>query len=202
MQGHMNLTFDHNCLIDLELNEGQAEALKFLVDKHNSEKINISVSAISASERLLGNTYAQNFSEFKQRVSHLFQRQVIILKPITYYGVGYYDWCIYNDEGGPLSQLEKKIHHVLFPNTKFKWSDHAHSNNVDPNEASDNQDSIWQTWRNKKCDTLTMWCHIYYGNNIFVTMDKNFHKASKKTSLISLGAEQVMYPDEVSMPLQ
>jgi hypothetical protein len=47
-------------------------------------------------------------------------------------------------------------------------------------------------WRNKKCDVLSMWCHIYYGGDIFVTSDKNFFK--KLPPLLEIGVGDILRP--------
>ena len=39
-----------------------------------------------------------------------------------------------------------------------------------------------------------MWCHLHYKNDIFVTSDGNFHKATKLPRLLALGAGQIVRP--------
>jgi len=52
----------------------------------------------------------------------------------------------------------------------------------------------WHRWMNKKCDVLTLWSHIWYEGDIFVTRDTNFHRKAEK--LIKLGARKILTPVE------
>lgn len=49
-------------------------------------------------------------------------------------------------------------------------------------------------WLNAKCDVLALWSHIYYGGDIFVTSDENFHKEKKLPHLLHLGAGAILRP--------
>ena len=91
---------------------------------------------------------------------------------------------------------------MLFPRIEFKWHDHATKHGIDPGAPVDTSKKEWLRWRNAKCDTLAMWCHIHYGNAVFVTRDKDFLKASKKVALTALGARQVLTPAEAAALLQ
>ncbi len=52
-------------------------------------------------------------------------------------------------------------------------------------------------WLNRICDVQTMWCHVHYQNDIFVTSDGNFHKTTKLPRLLALGAKRIVRPDEL-----
>ena len=51
------------------------------------------------------------------------------------------------------------------------------------------------TWRNAVCDVKSMWSHIWYKGDIFVTSDGNFLR-SKKDPLIGLGAKAILRAEE------
>lgn len=193
----MKITFDTNCLVDLELNEGAVSELRRLVASHDTGQIEISVPGIGASERLTDKTFAENFAVFRQRIQELAKREFEILKPPAYLDLTYLDWAIFG--GDATIELERQIHEILFPEIKFKWSDHAETHGLDPNQAADVQHKEWIKWRNRKCDTLALWCHIYYDKDVFVTRDRNFHKTTKKQSLVKLGAKAIQYPSEVDL---
>ena len=193
----MKITLDHNLLIDLETTQAANDELQQLVAFHDSGQITIRVVGIGASERLKDKTYALTFSTFQDRVRRLSQREFEILKPLGYWNITYWDWCIWGGEGTPESELERKIHTVLFPEIEFKWQDFARANGVDHDQAVQSQSREWQKWRNRKCDVLAMWCHIYYAGDAFITTDDHFHQATKKPALISLGAKSILYPTEV-----
>ena len=52
-------------------------------------------------------------------------------------------------------------------------------------------------WLNRICDVQTMWCHLHHGNNVFVTSDRNFHKATKLPRLVAMGAGRIAKPEEL-----
>jgi hypothetical protein len=43
---------------------------------------------------------------------------------------------------------------------------------------------------------LTLWSHIRYNGDIFVTNDSNFHKQTKKPRLVELGCGKILTPSE------
>ena len=191
----MRVTFDTNCLIDLELSQGAAAQLQTLVGLHDSGRITVCVPAIGASERLPGGSYASSFSEFQERVWRLSKRESQLLKPLGYWSITYWDHCVWSSEESV--ELERKIHEALFPRAEFKWQDQAKLHGLDPGEAFKSQHSQYVKWRNRKCDTLAMWCHIHYGCDSFVTRDlRHFHRESKKRALIELGAKRILLPTE------
>jgi len=190
-----NLTFDTNCLVDLELYEGAVDELRRLVTAHDAERITINVPGIGASERLTDGTFARSFSLFENRLRKLANREFEILKPPIYWDIAYFDWAILG--GDETIKLEQQIHVVLFPETHFEWSEHAMASGLDPNQAAMDLHKEWIKWRNRKCDTLARWCHVFYEKDIFVTRDGNFHKTTKKRSLEQLGAKRILYPDQV-----
>ncbi|HEX9639919.1 MAG TPA: hypothetical protein VGB13_01245, partial [Candidatus Krumholzibacteria bacterium] len=44
-----------------------------------------------------------------------------ILKPIGYFDVTFYDWCV--AAGGDITSRERAIHEVLFPSVEFLYND-------------------------------------------------------------------------------
>ena len=190
----MKILLDHNLLIDLELQQGNDIGnLNNLVMLHNNHQITVCVSAISASERLKDRTYASTFAIFRERIQKLSQREFEILRPPIYFDITYWDWCMWS--GDTIIALEKEIHQTLFPETEFEWQTYAQSHGMNP--EADLRSPEGQKWRNRKCDVLTLWCHIYYACDIFVTNDSNFHR--KNLALASLGAKQISYPSELQI---
>ena len=190
----MKLTLDTNCLIDLELNEGAAADLRQLLALHESELVALAVPGIGASERLPTGTYAPTFEQFRRRMRSLSSREIEILKPLAYFDITYLDWCVY--AGTEMVTLEEEVHRVLFPRSRFAWKDEAAHTGLDLKGVTAPEAQEWLRWRNRKCDTLGMWCHIHYHADAFVTRDGNFHKRSKKPALIKLGAKLIVSPEE------
>ena len=191
----LNLTFDMNCLIALENNEADARNLHRLISLHDSDQILISVPGIQASEKLKDGSFAHSFSEFQTRVGNLSSKPFEILKSPLYLDLAYLDWAILGSDKG--IELESNIHQVLFPHHYFLWKDQAEASGVDPNTVSSIGHDVWIKWRNRKCDTLALWCHIHYEKDIFVTNDSNFHLRSKKSKLEAIGAKNIARQGEI-----
>ena len=192
----MNLTFDTNCIVDLEQKNGNAfPALEILRNLHNEGKVNIAVVAISASERVQGGTYASSFVDFKKKLAAAGLERVNILQPICYWDITFFDWCLYADE--QMVELERKIHEILFPEISFNYADFCKRVKLDSNG-----DTTDPKWRNTKCDVLGMWSHINEGREIFVTSDRNFRKQTKKPRLIALGAGNISTPQDTVLLLE
>lgn len=183
----MKLTFDHNCLIDLERSEHDYSSLQQLVNWHDNSDITIYVSAIQASELKSGKTYETTFSDFQKRIEQLSKRPFEILLPPAYVGIAYVGYCLVGTD-----RLERQIHEILFPYIPFEWNVLAKNHNLDSNDASKNDNKAWIKWRNKKCDVLALWCHIRNNGDIFVTGDTEFHKQSKHHALEKLGANHIL----------
>jgi hypothetical protein len=56
----LNITFDTNCIIDIEKRGSPYSDLQRLVQHHKDQKIHLRVVAISASERMPNGQYASN----------------------------------------------------------------------------------------------------------------------------------------------
>ena len=52
-------------------------------------------------------------------------------------------------------------------------------------------------WLNRTCDATSIWCHIHYKNDIFLTNDGNFMKQTKLPKLLALGAKRICRPGEL-----
>ncbi len=185
----MKVTLDNNCIIALKENEPNTPHMKRLIALYNMGTIDLKVVGIGASELQPGRIYASNFSEFKEKIAAVGLGQAEILVPIGYWDVTFWDNCIYPSEEA--SRLERNIHDVLFPEIEFDYQTFCQCRGLDPL----NSGKSGETWRNRKCDVLTMWCHIAYGCDIFVTDDDNFLK-TKKQKLIDLGAGDILTPQK------
>ncbi len=185
----IHVTLDTNSLVDLEQNNEWAPFLKQLVQMHEKRRICLSVVAMSASERNPNGKYASSLEEFKKRIGCIGLSKVDILKPICYWGISFWDYCVWSDE--TTTKLERDIHRILFPRIEFDYSDYCKrlGLNIDENE-------VQKKWLNAKCDVLILWSHIWYKGDIFVTRDKNFFKRTKKIRLEKLGAKEITYPHE------
>ena len=183
----MNVTFDTNCLIDLEERGPGAQHLRRIVEQASAGAVNLRTVAISASERKRDGTYAASFSEFRAKLSDVGLHEFEILPPFAIWGVTYWDHCTWGSE--ELSAQADRIHRVLFPETPYRYREYCEAMGVDPDDGATNR-----KWRNRVCDTLALWTHLHFGGGIFVTSDENFHKPTKKAALAELGAELILRP--------
>lgn len=80
--------------------------------------------------------------------------------------------------------LLANIRAILFPNSP-----------VDT-EAPPIASSAFRVWLNRLGDVHTMWCHLFYGNDVFVTSDANVHKVSKPPKLVALDVGKILRPKQ------
>jgi hypothetical protein len=165
----LNVTLDNNCIIDLEQNRPAAPHIKRLIQMHSNQEINLRVVAISASERKPDGTYVSNLNEFKERIAAVGLADAKILPTIAYLGIAFLGYCLLS--GGALEELERKIQGILFPKIELEYGDFCKKRGSDPDDRK-----VWRKWVNRKCDVLALWSHIWYGGDIFVTRDQDFHK--------------------------
>jgi len=118
----LTFTLDTNCIIALENNEPAAHAIRALVDAHERYEANVAIVAISASERQMDRQQLKSFAEFQQRLATLGLGTLEILRPILYWDIAFWDWCLWADE--EMLALERQIHEVLFPTVPFLWPDY------------------------------------------------------------------------------
>lgn len=189
-----NVTLDNMCIIDLEQNREDASQIKRLIQMHHDKEISLRVVAASASElKQGGETHPQHFDEFKQRITSTGLGAVKILPTLWYVGVSFVGYCLVG--GGWLSKLEEEIQGILFAEDEMEYPDFCRKHRYDEKTKEE-----WNEWLRRKCDVLTLWSHIWYDGDIFVTRDDNFFKQTKKPKLIELGAGKILRPtDTVKM---
>ncbi len=178
----MKITFDNNCLIDLENNRPGAENLRSLISNATSKNIEIFIPAIFASEKTKSGNYDQSFLPFEVRLDNLGFSQCKLIYPIGYTDFTFLDKCTTVSESQLI--LERRIHTILFPNKSFEFC------------ASFSIKEV-EKWKNEKCDVLALWCHINHDCDVFITNDKNFHTEKKKAALIKLGAKSIQRTTDI-----
>ena len=170
-----HLTFDTNCLIDLETQRLGFEATREIVNLWLLGKVNLSVVAISASEKKIDGNKIDNYKQFQLFLKSIGLEGVDALKPIGYWDITFLDWMLYSGE--EMKDLEIKIHNILFPNIQYEC-DYL----------------IYKKWLNAKIDVLVAWSHIWNRRNILITRDDNFRR--KENELQKLGIGKVYTPEQ------
>lgn len=182
----MRVTLDTNAIIDLEENRPAAPALHQVIDIWRAGKIQLCVSAIAASERYRDKQGDADFGMFERKLLEVGLAGVELLNPPAVWDVTFWDHCVWTDHVQP---LEGQIRQILFPTLNVE--------NI-PGEPNEERRRLAAKVTNALCDILGMWCHITYHGDIFVTRDGNFHKATKKSRLLTLGARQILNPEEIA----
>ncbi|MBY2921031.1 hypothetical protein HF259_06205 [Rhizobium leguminosarum] len=162
-------TLDTNCLIAVEDNRPEKDAVLSLVAAAKDGRADVAIVASSASERQIGGGYLANIGDFVTRLGELGFGHLELLKPIGAFDVSFYDHAIYPSP--EQIELQKEIFSALFPTIEPSWSKHAAGRGVEPTEFDSPEG--WK-WRNKLLDVQAMWAHLNYDRDVFVTSDKNF----------------------------
>jgi hypothetical protein len=184
----IRITLDNNCLLSLNKRDGEYEHIKSLLTL-NSEQITLCIPAIVASENQQNEVVSSNFGQFQEFLARIGCQDCELLNPMLYLDICYWDHAVL--AGEEMALLEQRVHEILFPKVPFKYSEYCATFGLEPNNGI-----IDRKWRNAKCDVQAMWCHIEYKGDIFVSQDNNFHKKTKKSKLIALGAKNIMTPSE------
>ncbi len=184
----MILTFDTNCLIQLEKAEPPAVHLQPLARMCEEGTIEIQLPAISASESP-ATGQASGIHALADRLRKVGLTRCRLLPTIGYWGVTFWDHTVWATKGS--LKLEERIHKILFPAIECEYRDFCKAYS-----GPDPKGEIHKRWLNAKCDVAAMWCHIKHKGDIFVTSDKNFYKVTHKTALLALGAKAIRTPED------
>lgn len=177
----MLITLDHNCLIDVK--NKSAEGLAVLKIISNPEHICFIVN-IGASELRERGIRPDTYNLFENLLHNLGLNKLGRLNPIDFIDITFIDYCIISSK--EMNEQYNRIESILFPNPIKK----------DSLIFSPPYKPIGKKCLNRICDISSMWCHIHYKNQIFLTSDWDFLKMSKKKELIKLGAGKIVKPSE------
>jgi len=147
-----------------------------MISDHTEGKIDLAVVAISASENQPDGGASPNYAVFEEKLKAAGLDHLEQLLPMAYWDVAFWDHALWDGD----SELEKKIHDVLFPG--------------EPIEKPQEEEFPEKKWRNHKCDVQVAWSHVLHGRDILVTRDSNFHK--KAAALEHAGLKRIIRPHE------
>lgn len=176
----MKLTLDHNVVIDLANGSPRVNRIRAAIAAGSHQCF---VVEMGASEMRQGGIKPNRYDLFEQLLQQAGIVSLPRLAPMMIWDVSFWDHGLWCDE--QMAQQAKQIEDILFGESPAIGV----STDLDgPNAAA---------WLNRTCDVQTMWCHLHYQNDIFVTSDGNFHKATKLSRLLALGAKRIARPDEL-----
>jgi len=185
VEEEVKATLDTNCLIDLDEKRQGHENVKYLIEKCRREQIDVAVLGISASEKRKDGSHPETFDAFKERLLALSIGHLTILKPIGFWDITYWDNCLCSNE--EMAAVHEQIMDILFSGSPYR-------------EIRPESDDRHQAQHlNRVCDAQAIWAHIWNKRDVFVTSDGNFHKDSKKSKLIEMGAGKIVRPIDFSV---
>jgi hypothetical protein len=163
----------------MEESRPEASALRTLVEKHRQGTVIVQITAIAAAERQRSGTSLEHFDHFRARIAALGLGKAVFLRPPMYVGLCFADYCLVH--GDEFLSQERAIHEVLFSSVPFEIDSSEHP-------VGSKQ---WLRWLNAKCDVLTMWCHLHYGGDVFVSSDKTFTLAANASGCSAWGLDRL-----------
>lgn len=171
------LTLDTNCIIDLEEDRPDGVFVREIVQAWKDGRIELAVVAVSASENQKSGIANSHFLEFEKKLENVGLAGVVHLLPLMKWDLFYWDHALWSD--AEKEELATAIQKVLFPNTQFE----------PPQDIKQKSG-----WRNKQCDVLTAWSHVFHKWDYLVTRDANFHR--HKDALRELGVFGILHPKD------
>jgi hypothetical protein len=180
-QANMKITLDHNCIINLDRQTAIGSQVKSIIENKNNQCFVINIGASEMREKGI---IPEHYELFEELLTTLQIAHLPRLDPMLLLDVTFLDRCVLANNA--MIDLANNIESVLFGNSP-------------PIDATQilKDPVVHRKWLNQICDIHAMWCHIYYGNNIFLTTDKNFTKETKLTKLLELGAGRICHPLEL-----
>lgn len=169
----LNLTLDHNCLINLENRTCEWKAIKELVALHRDGAVRVHIGVISASENVKKKDGAEpSYAVFAAWIERLGLQDLPCVLPEARVGMSYIGHCVLGDEDDPLpARVQDIVHPAL----------------------SDRQNLTWKNQRNRLCDIDGIVAHIRNRLDVFVTEDADF--LDRRDALVGLGAGDVLTPE-------
>lgn len=168
----ITFTLDTNCIIDLAEGRAGANAIRALSVSSAQGRAQVAVVSVSASERQPGDTYLENYGDFKARLVALQIDHLMVLPTIAYWGIGFWGVGLFGGTAEMVAR-ERQIHETLFPTIPFAWSDFAALSGISSKTLRTPQA---KRWRNAFCDRQMFWAHDHNRRDVFVTSDDNFQK--------------------------
>ena len=177
----MKITLDHNCIINLVNKTNIGLKLNSILAEDVYECFVVNIGASELREK---GVRPDNYIRFEELLEFAGIEHLQRLNPMMILDVTFWDRSVFSDDA--MIKLAKEIDDVLFGNAQ----------KIDITEVGLDS-SLGQKWMNRLCDVHSMWCHIFYRNDIFLTTDGNFMKKTKLPGLISLGAGNIYHPDSL-----
>lgn len=195
----MRVTFDWNCVIEVEEGRPQAQAVRELVQQHQLGRLEVALLATSASENMPpsvaneGRRFPRTARLFKDRIDRLGWGELPIVSMPAIYGLTYHDFANNVGDGEAFERDFSALWKVIAPNFPRKPEAHLLAGEQMNDEMI--QSPKLAKWRNIWCDVMSAYSHIQAGRDVFVTLNtRDFQRKSE--ALASLGMTDICDPKE------
>lgn len=175
-------TLDHNILIDIKHHNHWGEAI---VKKITACPDSFCIVNIGASELRVGGVRPDRYDLFESFLKEIGLESLKRLNPLALVDIIFFDHsniCSEND-----AILYNDIKTVLFPNGFDSDSNLIKQPPFQP---------IERKRLNQICDAVSLWCHVKYRTDTFVTRDGNFLK--KSDALKNKFGSNIVHPDLIA----
>lgn len=177
----VKVTLDHNVIIDLANRTSNVDRIRKMLAAEDCQAY---VVEIGASEMRQRGIRPERYDLFEQLLDDAGIRSLPRLTPMMIWDVTFWDHWVWSDD--LMLNRAADIEQVLF----------GDASRIDL-QVGINDSKKFKKWLNRTCDVHTMWCHLHYANDVFVTSDRNFCKATKLTQLLEMGAGRICSPEEL-----
>lgn len=189
----MKLTFDWNCVIEVEEGRAQAGHVTDLVNHHRQGKFEVALLAASASENSRSKRFPGNADLFKNRVSALGWNDLPLVPMPSVLGLSYWDFSYIVGDGEKFKRDMDALWCVIAPKVPRSPSEHLPAG-VSLTDAAIQSEEL-SKWRNAWCDVISAYSHIQDDRDVFVTNNiRDFQDNSE--ALSRLGMRQIFTPAE------
>ena len=180
------LTLDWNCLIEIEDGRPQSNAVKALVEHHRSGLCDVALLATSASENSRSMRFPGNAALFQERIQKLGLDDLPILLAPGVWGLTYLDLAFWVDEK-EFEFLYPALWKAMFPKVNAEARSYLAIDETFDDEFI--QSEALSSWRNRWCDVMSAYSHIYAKRDIFVTLNsRDFQKNGVQLAALGIGS--------------
>tara|TARA_R110002072_G_scaffold174815_1_gene330628 strand:+ start:322 stop:915 length:594 start_codon:yes stop_codon:yes gene_type:complete len=156
------ITFDWNCVIAVEKNEPAAKAILELARLHNEGKVDVAITAISASEDTRkSREFPRDGNHLEIRLANTDLADLQVLPAPGTWGLTYWGMSYWRDEEHPIEPITDALWEVMAP----KSSKDILADLTDEEFHSKKYSKLRNIW----CDVHTLFVHIDNKRDIFVT---------------------------------
>jgi hypothetical protein len=189
----VQVTFDWNCIIEVEECRPQKSSVEQLVEYHRAGRLEVGLLAASASENTKSKRFPGNAELFKGRVSALGWNELPIVLMPAVYGLSYWNFCFWVGNAENFERDIDELWQVIAPKVARNAKDHLGPTQKLTDDLIQSQQL--SKWRNTWCDVISAYSHIHSKRDVFVTLNtKDFQKHSAKLS--ELGMTKIATPED------